>query len=287
MVRINNLTEKNDATVYAKLEEYNIGGSVKDRMALYLIEDAEKRGVLGKNKILLEASSGNTGIAMAMIAGVKGYEIEIVIPESVSVERRKLIKAYGAKLVLSPAEKGTGGAVEMKDKMLAENPGKYANLDQFSNPANITAHYETTAKEILDETKGKLDMVVLGLGTAGTGIGVSKRLRENDPKVRIIGVLPELGSAIQGLRHPKELNPTKLFDKKYFDEIVEIKKEHIPEAFEVSRNLAKKEGILAGMSSGAAMHVALEKAKELGAGKVIVVILPDTGERYLSTTLFE
>ena len=287
MVRINNLTEKNDATVYAKLEEYNIGGSVKDRMALYLIEDAEKRGVLGKNKTLLEASSGNTGIAMAMIAGVKGYEIEIVIPESVSVERRKLIKAYGAKLVLSPAEKGTGGAVEMKDKMLAENPGKYANLDQFSNPANITAHYETTAKEILDETKGKLDMVVLGLGTAGTGIGVSKRLRENDPKVRIIGVLPELGSAIQGLRHPKELNPTKLFDKKYFDEIVEIKKEHIPEAFEVSRNLAKKEGILAGMSSGAAMHVALEKAKELGAGKVIVVILPDTGERYLSTTLFE
>lgn len=287
MVRINNLTMKSDATVYAKLEEYNIGGSVKDRMALYLIEDAEKRGILTKEKILLEASSGNTGIAMAMIAGVKGYKIEIVIPESVSVERRKLIKAYGATLILSPAEKGTGGAVELKDKMLAENPGKYANLDQFSNPANIRAHYETTAKEILDEAKGKLDMVVLGLGTAGTGVGISKRLKEFNPKIKIIGVLPELGSAIQGLRHPKELNPTKLFDKKYFDEIIEIKKDLIPEAFAVSRNLAKKEGILVGMSSGAAMYIALKKAKELRAGKTIVTILPDTGERYLSTALFE
>lgn len=287
MVKINNLTRKSDATVYAKLEEYNIGGSVKDRMALFLIEDAENRGVLAKNKILLEASSGNTGIAMAMIAGVKGYEIEIIIPESVSVERRKLIKAYGAKLVLSPAEKGTGGAVEMKDRMLAENPGKYADLDQFSNPANIRAHYETTAKEIIDETNGKLDMVVLGLGTAGTGIGISRKLKENDPKIKIIGVLPELGSAIQGLRHPRELNPTKLFDKKYFDEIIEIKKELIPETFAVARNMAKKEGILAGMSSGAAMYVTLKKAKELGMGKIVVTILPDTGERYLSTTLFE
>lgn len=287
MVRINKLASESDATIYAKLEEYNIGGSVKDRMALYLIEDAERKGSLTKDKVLLEASSGNTGIAMAMIAGVKGYEIEIVIPESVSVERRKLIKAYGAKLVLSPAEKGTGGAVELKDRMLAENPGKYANLDQFSNPANITAHYETTAKEILDEIKGKIDMVVLGLGTAGTGVGISKRLKEHDPKIKIVGVLPELGSAIQGLRHPKELNPTKLFDKKYFDEIIEIKKELIPETFSVARDLARKEGILAGMSSGAAMYIALKKAKELGAGKVVVTILPDTGERYLSTALFE
>ncbi|MFA6096978.1 MAG: cysteine synthase family protein [Candidatus Paceibacterota bacterium] len=287
MVKINKLASKGDATIYAKLEEYNIGGSVKDRMALYLIEDAEKKGSLTKGKVLLEASSGNTGIAMAMIAGVKGYEIEIVIPESVSIERRKLIKAYGAKLVLSPAEKGTGGAVELKDKMLSENPGKYANLDQFSNPANITAHYETTAEEILEDIEGKIDMVVLGLGTAGTGIGISKRLKERDPKITIVGVLPELGSAIQGLRHPKELNPTKLFDIKYFDEIIEIKKELIPETFEVARNLAKKEGILAGMSSGAAMYISLKKAKELGAGKIIVTILPDTGERYLSTALFE
>ncbi len=287
MVRINKLTGENDAAIFAKLEEYNIGGSVKDRMALYLIEDAERSGKLTKDKVLLEASSGNTGIAMAMIAGVKGYKIEIVIPESVSVERRKLIKAYGAELVLSPGGKGTGGAVELKDKLLAENPGKYINLDQFKNPANITAHYKTTANEIIKETKGEIDMVVLGLGTAGTGIGVSKRLKEVDPGIKIVGVLPELGSAIQGLRHPKELNPTQLFDEKYFDEIIEIKKELIPETFAVARNLAKYEGILAGMSSGAAMYISLQKAKILGKGKIIVTILPDTGERYLSTSLFE
>lgn len=287
MVRINKLTGKNDAAIFAKLEEYNIGGSVKDRMALYLIEDAERSGKLTKDKVLLEASSGNTGIAMAMIAGVKGYKIEIVIPESVSIERRKLIKAYGAELVLSPGGKGTGGAVELKDKLLAENPGKYINLDQFKNPANITAHYETTANEIIKETKGEIDMVVLGLGTAGTGIGVSKRLKEVDPGIKIVGVLPELGSAIQGLRHPMELNPTQLFDEKYFDEIIEIKKELIPETFAIARNLAKYEGILAGMSSGAAMYISLQKAKILGKGKIIVTILPDTGERYLSTSLFE
>jgi cysteine synthase len=286
MVRINKLAGKNDTTIIAKLEEYNIGGSVKDRMALYLIEDAEKSGKLTKNKILLEASSGNTGIAMAMIAGVKGYKIEIVIPESVSVERRKLIKAYGAELILSPGEKGTGGAVELKNVLLSENPNKYVNLDQFKNPANITAHYETTANEIIKETKGDIDMVVMGLGTAGTGIGVSRRLREVNPKIKIVGVLPELGSAIQGLRHPKELNPTQLFDKNFFDEIIEIKKELIPEAFAVTRDLAKKEGILSGMSSGAAMYISLQKAKILGKGKIIVTILPDTGERYLSTSLF-
>lgn len=287
MVRINKLTGKNDAVIFAKLEEYNIGGSVKDRMALYLIEDAERSGKMTKDKVLLEASSGNTGIAMAMIAGVKGYKIEIVIPESVSIERRKLIKAYGAVLILSPGEKGTGGAVELKNKLLAENPDKYINLDQFKNPANITAHYETTANEILEETGGRIDMVVLGLGTAGTGIGVSRRLKETDSKIKIVGVLPELGSAIQGLRHPKELNPTQLFDGKYFDEIIEIKKDLIPETFVVARSLAKKEGILSGMSSGAAMYISLQKAKILGTGKVIVTILPDTGERYLSTSLFE
>lgn len=287
LVRINKLTGENDAAIFAKLEEYNIGGSVKDRMALYLIEDAERSGKMSKDKVLLEASSGNTGIAMAMIAGVKGYKIEIVIPESVSVERRKLIKAYGAELILSPGEKGTGGAVELKNKLLAENPNKYINLDQFKNPANITAHYETTANEIIEETKGEIDMVVLGLGTAGTGIGVSKRLKEINPKIKIVGVLPELGSAIQGLRHPRELNPTQLFDKKYFDEIIEIKKDLIPETFAVARSLAKKEGILSGMSSGAAMYISLQKAKILGKGKTIVTILPDTGERYLSTILFE
>lgn len=287
MVRINNLVGKNDAEILAKLEEYNIGGSVKDRMALYLIEDAEKSGLIDKNKILLEASSGNTGIAMAMIASVKGYKISIVIPEAVSVERRKLIKAYGAELILSPGEKGTAGAVEMKNNILTEYPEKYINLDQFKNPANIQAHYETTGQEIWEQTKGRVDMVILSVGTAGTGVGVSRRLREYDPKIKIVAVMPALGAPIQGLRNPKELNPTQLYDEKAFDEVIEIPKEIVPATHLIVRELAKKEGILAGMSSAAAMYVALQKAKELGKGKTIVVILPDTGERYLSTVLFE
>lgn len=247
----------------------------------------KKNGRIDKNKILLEASSGNTGIAMAMIAGVKGYKITIVIPESMSVERRKLIKAYGAKLILSPGEKGTAGAVGMKNDMLAENPEKYINLDQFKNPANIQAHYETTGKEIWEQTEGKFDMVILSVGTAGTGVGVSRRLREYNPKIKIIAVMPALGAPIQGLRNPKEPNPTQLFDSGAFDEIIEISKETVPATHQIGRELAKQEGILAGMSSAAAMYIALEKAKELGKGKTIVVILPDTGERYLSTILFE
>jgi len=287
MVRINNLAGADDAAILAKLEEYNIGGSLKDRMALYLIEDAEKTGKISKDKILLEASSGNTGIAMAMIASVKGYKITIVIPESVSVERRKLIKAYGAELVLSPGEKGTGGAVEMKNKMLAEHPEKYVNLDQFKNPANIRAHYETTGREIWEQTEGKLDMVIVSIGTAGTGVGVSKRLKEFNPDIKIIAVMPELGAPIQGLRNPKELSPTQLFDNKAFDEVIEISKETVPLTRQAGRDLARREGILSGMSAGAVMYVALKKAKEMGKGKTIVAILPDTGERYLSTDLFE
>lgn len=287
MVRINNLTGENDATILAKLEEYNIGGSLKDRMALYLIEDAEKTGKIGKDKILLEASSGNTGIAMSMIAAVKGYKITIVIPESVSVERRKLIKAYGAELLLSPGEKGTGGAVEVKNKLLAEHPKKYVNLDQFKNPANIRAHYETTGKEIIEQTKGKLDMVIVGIGTAGTGVGVSNRFKEFNPNIKIIAVMPELGAPIQGLRNPKELNPTHLYDEKAFDEVIEISKDTVPATRQAGRDLARREGILAGMSSGAVIYIALKKAKELGKGKTVVAILPDTGERYLSTDLFD
>lgn len=287
IVKINKLAGKKDAKILAKLEEYNIGGSVKDRMALYLIEDAEKNGRIDKNKILLEASSGNTGIAMSMIASVKGYKISIVIPEAVSVERRKLIKAYGAELILSPGDKGTAGAVELKNKMLAENPEKYINLDQFKNPANIRAHYETTGEEIWKQTKGKLDMMVLSVGTAGTGVGVSKKLKEYNPAIKIVAVMPALGAPIQGLRNPKEPNPTQLFDEKAFDEVIEIPKETVPATHVIGRELAKKEGILAGMSSAAAMYIALKKAKTLGKGKTIVVILPDTGERYLSTILFE
>ena len=287
IVRINKLTGENDATVLAKLEEYNIGGSIKSVMALYMIEDAEKSGKLTKDKVIIEASSGNTGIAMAIIAAVKGYKITIIIPESVSVERRKLIKVYGAELILSPGEKGTDGATEVKKRMLVENSGKYADLDQFKNPANIMAHYKITGKEILEQTRGKVDIVVMGIGTAGTGVGVSKCLKEYNSKIKVVGVMPEIGARIQGLRNSEELKQTDLFQNNAFDEIIEISKEEVPKTFSVARKLAQEEGILAGMSSGAVMYIAIQKARELKKGKTIVAILPDNGERYLSTCLFE
>ena len=287
ILKINKLVTKNDANILTKLEEYNIGGSVKDRMALFLIKDAEKRGLLKKDKTLIEASSGNTGIAMAMIAAVLGYKISIIIPESVSIERRKLIKAYGAELILSPGEKGTAGAVDFKNEMILKEPNKYLDLDQFKNPANIEAHYRTTGNEIIEQTDGKIDMVIVGIGTAGTGVGISRRLKEYNSKIKIIAIMPKLGTPIQGLRNPKELNPTQLYDANVFDEIIEIPKELMPEIYVVARDLAKKEGILVGMSSATAMYIAIQKAKELGKGKNIVVILPDGGEKYLSTSLFE
>jgi len=286
MVRINKLTGLNDATIYAKLEWYNIGGSVKDRMGLYLIEYAEAAGKLRTDKPILEATSGNTGIALAMIAAAKGYKIDIVMPESVSVERRKVIKAFGAELILSPGEKGTGGAVELKQKLLKENPSDYIDIDQFKDPANILAHYETTGKEIIEQTKGKLDMIVVGVGTAGTGVGTSMRVKEFDPHIQIVGVMPKLGISIQGLRNPGEPYPTQLFRKEHFDEIIEITKEEIPETLEIGRKLAKKEGLCVGLSAAAIMYVALQKAKKLGRGKTIVAVLPDDGMKYLSTPLF-
>jgi len=286
LLRINRLTKPKDATIYAKLEWYNIGGSVKDRMGLYLIENAEVEGRLTKDKKILEATSGNTGIALSMIAAAKGYKITIIMPESVTIERRKIIKAYGAELILSPGEKGTGGAIELKQKILKQNPGKYIDIDQFKDPANILAHYETTGKEILEQTKGQLDMVIVGVGTAGTGVGTSLRVKQHRSNVEIIGVMPKLGVKIQGLRNPREPYPTQLYRKESFDEIVEMSEEEISETFEVARRAAREEGLLIGMSAGAILYVALKKAKELGKGKTIVAILPDSGERYLSTPLF-
>jgi cysteine synthase len=287
LVRINRLTESTDATIYAKLEWYNIGGSVKDRMALYLIEYAEASGKLTREKKILEATSGNTGIALAMIAAAKDYKITIIMPESVTVERRKIIKAYGAELILSPGEKGTGGAIELKQKLLKQHPEKYIDIDQFKDPANILAHYQTTSKEILEQTKGLLDMIVVGVGTAGTGVGASLGVKKSGPNVKIVGVMPKLGTSIQGLRNPMEPYPTQLYRRECFDEIVEISKEEVSETFEVARRAAKEEGLLVGISAGAILYVALKKAKELGKDKVIVAVLPDSGERYLSTSLFQ
>ncbi|MEM2940672.1 MAG: PLP-dependent cysteine synthase family protein [Thermoproteota archaeon] len=286
MVRINHLTGPCDATVYAKLEWYNVGGSVKDRMALCLIESAEVSGRLSKDKVILEATSGNTGIALAMLAAVKGYRISIVMPESVSVERRKIIRAYGAELILSPGAKGTGGAVELKQKLLRENPDKYVDLDQFKDPANILAHYQTTGREILEQTDGRVDMVVVGIGTAGTGVGTSMRLKEFNPRIKIVGVTPRLGVSVQGLRNPSEPYPTQLFRREWFDEIIEIDEDDKEESFKVAREVARREGLLIGMSSGAIMLATIRKAREIGSGKTIVAVLPDSGEKYLSTELF-
>jgi cysteine synthase len=286
MIRINKLAGDGDATVYAKLEWYNIGGSVKDRMALYLIEYAEAAEKLVEGRIILEATSGNTGIALAMIAAAKGIGIRLVMPESVSIERRKIIQAYGADLILSPGDKGTGGAMELKQKLLKESPEKYVDIDQFRDPVNILAHYQTTGKEILEQMDGKLDMVIVGVGTAGTGVGISKRIKEYDSSVKIVGVMPKLGVSIQGIRNPKEAYPTQLFRRESFDEIIEITQEEVPRTFEIARRAAREEGLLIGMSAGSVMYVALQKAKELGKGKRIVAVLPDGGARYLSTALF-
>ncbi|MEN2998597.1 MAG: PLP-dependent cysteine synthase family protein [Brevinematia bacterium] len=273
--------------IFAKLEWYNIGGSVKDRLALYLIEYAEVSGKLDRNKTIIEATSGNTGIGLAMIAAFKGYKIDIVMPESVSIERRKIIKAYGANLILSPGDKGTGGAVELKRELLEKYPDKYVDLDQFKDPANILAHYQTTGKEIIEQMDGKVDMVVVGIGTAGTGVGVSMRLKEFNQGIKIIGVMPKLGVKIQGMRNPNEPNPTQLFRPECFDEIVEIENEEVPKTYEVAREVAKKEGLLVGMSAASLLYVAIKKSKELPSDKNIVVILPDSGMKYLSTQLFE
>lgn len=287
MLRMNRMTEPGSAEIYGKLEMFNIGGSVKDRAALTLIEFAEASGELTKDKIIIEATSGNTGIALAMIGAYKGYRVTIVMSESASVERRKIIKAYGADLVLTPGEKGTAGAIEMKEKLIRENPGKYAPMDQFSNPANVFAHYNGTANEIIDQMGGKVDMVVMSVGTGGTSSGISLRMREYNPNIKIVGVTPALGVRIQGIRNPMEPNPSKLVRKEYFHELIEIDEETKKKAFETGRKAARMEGLLLGMSSSCALHIAVMKAKELGPGRNIVVIFPDNGFKYLSTELFD
>ena len=284
LVRINKLVGKKDATVLAKLERQNIGGSVKDRIAKYMIKTAETEGKLDKKKIILEPTSGNTGIGLAIVAAVKGYKIMFVMSESVSEERRKILKAFGAEFILTPKEKGTDGAIELAYKMAEKEPKKYFMPDQFNNPANVQAHYETTAEEIWKDTCGKVDMVVAAMGTTGTVIGTGKRLKELNPKIIVVGVEPFLGHKLQGMKSLKEAYRPGIYNRKWIDDKVYIKDE---DAFEATRELALKEGLLVGMSSGAVMHVALQKAKELGKGKTIVAILPDTGERYLSTSLFE
>ncbi len=282
LVEITRLNPNKNVRILAKLESANPGGSIKDRTALFMIENAEKRGELDRSKTILEATSGNTGIGLAMIAAAKGYRLCLTMSEAASEERKKILRAFGAELHFTPAALGTDGAIEVAYRMLRENPDKYFGTDQFNNEDNIAAHYYGTAREIWEQTAGQVNMVVATLGTTGTAMGISKRLKELSGQIRIIGVEPYLQHRIQGLKNMRESYRPGIFDKNRLDEKVNILDE---DAFETARRLAREEGILAGMSSGAAMFVAAAKAREMEEG-LIVVIFPDSGERYLSTPLF-
>jgi cysteine synthase B len=269
-------------TLFAKLEGNNPSGSVKDRIALSMIEAAEKAGTLTKDKIILEATSGNTGIGLAMVASAKQYRVKLTMPACVSIERRRILEAFGAELILSPSEEATDGAIRLVHKIFDEEPARYFMPNQFDNGANVLAHYETTGKEIIEQTEGRVTHFIAGMGTTGTLMGVSKRLKEYNKDIKIIGVEPVAHHRIQGLKNMSESIVPKIFDPGRIDEHYYVNDE---EAFDTTRKLAVKEGIFVGMSSGAAMHIALRKSSELKDG-VIVVLLPDRGDRYLSTSLF-
>jgi cysteine synthase len=222
-----------------------------------------------------------------MIAASKGYRITLTMPESVSVERRKIIKAYGAGLLLTPKEKGTAGAIEYKQELLKREPDRYIDVNQFVDPANILAHYHTTGPEIIEQTDGKVDMVVVGIGTAGTGVGLSLSLKQFNPLIQVVGVTPVLGFPIQGLRNPSEAYPTQLFQRERFDEVVEVSPEEKADFYMVARRAALEEGLLIGISSAAILNVALKKAEKLSDNHTVVAVLPDSGLKYLSTDLFE
>lgn len=282
MIRINKLNPNPNVTMYAKLEGVNPGGSIKDRIALKMIEKAVEEGKLTKDKTIIEPTSGNTGIGIAMIGVVMGYKVEIVMSEAVSIERRKMIQAFGASIVLTDSNKGTDGAIVRAREMVAADPEKYFMPDQFSNDNNIAAHYETTADEIWKDMDGKVDYFVSSIGTSGTIMGISKRLKELNPQVKIICAYPEKGHYIQGLKNMEDAIVPKIYDKSKIDEFVTIESE---KAFEMARQLAKQEGLFVGMSSGAAMLAASEVAKKIDSG-TMAIIFPDRGEKYLSTELF-
>ena len=283
LVKINRLNPNPNVTIYAKLEGDNPGGSIKDRIARRMIEQAEAEGALTKGKTIIEATSGNTGIALAMIGNVKGYDVDIVMSEAVSTERRKTIRAYGANIILTDAEKGTDGAVMKVKELLEKYPDKYFCTDQFTNKYNKIAHYETTAGEIIEQTRGRVDYFVSAIGTSGTIMGVGKYLRECNPHIKVVCAHPVKGHYIQGLKNMDEAIVPAIYDPSKIDEEVMIETE---DAFEMTRQLAKKEGIFAGMSSGAAMLASIEIAKKIDKG-IIVTIFPDRGDRYLSTDLFK
>jgi cysteine synthase A len=290
IVKLNNLGPKDGAEIYLKLEFFNPGSSVKDRIALNMIESAEKEGKLKKGGTIVEPTSGNTGIGLAMIGAAKGYKVILVMPDTMTIERRKLLKAFGAELILTEGVKGMKGAIEKAEEIVKEN-SDYFMPQQFNNPANPEIHRRTTAIEILEQMDNDFDMFIAGVGTGGTLTGVAEVIKEKLKEVKIVAVEPA-GSPvlsggnpgphkIQGIGAgfiPENLNID------IIDEIFTVKDDS---AYEIARKVAVEEGILVGISSGAAIYTAIKKAKELGKGKKIVVIIPSNGERYLSTSLYD
>lgn len=282
LVEIRRLNPNPSVKIFAKIEYFNPGGSVKDRPALAMIEEGEKSGALTPDKMVIEATSGNTGIGLALVCSVKKYRLLLAMSEAVSIERRKILMARGAEILLTPGHLGTDGAIEEVYRLVRENPDLYFMTDQFNNEANWKAHYNGTAEEIIAQTGGNISAFVATMGTTGTLMGVAKRLREYNPAIRIIGVEPYLGHKIQGLKNLKEAYRPEIFNKRLLDKKVNIDDE---DAFEMTRRLGREEGLFVGMSSGAAMVIAAREAEQMTEG-TIVVIFPDSGERYLSTPLF-
>lgn len=268
-----------NVSIYAKLEFYNPGGSVKDRPAFYMISDLERRGVISKDKILIDATSGNTGIAYAMICSIKGYPLTLVIPANASEERKKILKVFGVNVIYSDPLEGTDGAQEMVDEIVKKNPGKYIVIDQYSNPNNWLAHYETTAPEIISQTNGKITHFICALGTSGTFVGTSKRLKEFNPSIKTFTVEPDSEyHGVEGIKHLASSKVPKIFDPSLVDGRFFISTEA---AYNMVREVAKRLGLLIGPSSGLNLSAAFELAKTIEEG-VIVTVFPDSGNRYFS-----
>ncbi len=283
LVKINKLNPNKNVIISAKVEGFNPSGSIKDRIALKMIEQAEADGQLTSDKTIIEATSGNTGIGLAMIGAVKGYQVEIVMSEAVSIERRKLIEGFGAKIILTDKNRGTDGAIEKARQLVSQQPGKYFMPDQFSNKYNKLAHYKTTGEEIWKQTNGKINYLVSALGTSGTIMGIAKTLKEYNPNIKIVSAHPVKGHYIQGIKNMEEAIVPAIYKPEKIDITVMVETE---DAFEYSRRIMREEGIPVGMSSGAAMVAALDIAGKITSGH-IVVIFPDRVDKYLSTELFE
>jgi cysteine synthase B len=283
LVQLKRIKPGHGARILAKLEGHNPGGSVKDRPALWMVQRAEADGRLRPGKVILEPTSGNTGIGLAMVGAHMGYRVKLVLPGCVSMERRQILLAYGAELVLTPPHERTDGAIRAAHKIVSEDPDRYFMPNQFANPDNWLSHYETTGPEILAQTGGEITAFVAGMGTSGTLMGMSRRLKEYDERIKIVGVEPVAGHAIQGLKNMSESIVPQIYEPERLDRVIIV--EDRP-AFAMSQRLALEEGVFVGMSSGAAVCAALQVAADLSPSDTVVVLLPDRGDRYLSTNLF-